>query len=463
VTFTVKVTAHDTCQICNTATIKSPSENGGAEISSNQVCVSVTPTADPTGADASGNAAGIMTTGKPSEGTPYVSSSSGHDSDSATAGPIDAGPVKASLLDVTSNRAVTTASAEDTSTAEATNVNVMDGLVTADVVKGVAFTHADGSTAYASTNGSTITGLKVDVDGSAATPAVTFDAYPNRRIDLLAPVFGDGAYVETYETTRAPNYAGDNYSADAIVNMIHVHTTGGLVGAHDIVVSHAEAHSTFKKTHLCGTPAEQSVSGHALSISQLKPGDTVPSTIGKVVLPDKGSNGVPITQTGGAASFIAGSLTGFSTSTNGIVTSDPATHPNASSYAESTNVCLLSTLVTPCTVGAQFIRTEAAAHSGDGAASTATTQFVGLVVNGTPVVQPAPNTTIPIGDSITVVLNEVACDPGGTLSLDGTTCDFAGGHTGITIIGIHIIQKDANGIVTLDVRVDESHADVTDR
>lgn len=60
VTLTVTVSgAIDECVICNTAQIKSPVQNGGTAVNSDQVCVAASPAPDASTAKASGEAIGL--------------------------------------------------------------------------------------------------------------------------------------------------------------------------------------------------------------------------------------------------------------------------------------------------------------------------------------------------------------------------------------------------------------------
>src|SRR5438445_2159652 len=54
----VNVTNQVGCRLCNTATISSPSQSAGAQISSNTLCIGNAPAPNPDGAHASGNATG---------------------------------------------------------------------------------------------------------------------------------------------------------------------------------------------------------------------------------------------------------------------------------------------------------------------------------------------------------------------------------------------------------------------
>src|SRR5213594_3519283 len=97
-----------------------------------------------------------------------------------------------------------------TTTAEAANVNVLNGLITADAVLAVATSYANGVAASSDASGSELVGLVVNgLSYGDVTPA------PNTRLTL--PGVG---YVVLNETIRS----GDGvHSTGLTVNMIHVY------------------------------------------------------------------------------------------------------------------------------------------------------------------------------------------------------------------------------------------------
>lgn len=163
------------------------------------------------------------------------------------------------------------AQAKHTSVSEAVNVNVLNGLVTASLVRGVATTTASGTASSFSSIGSTFENLVVN--GVAQD-----DVTPDTRIDLPAALFGAGSFVMLYEragstSTPAPGQiSGGTFAADLTVNMIHVHVTDRLplvLGDQtvNVIVFNAVAHSDFPQRELCDVPPEQTVSGHAFIAS----------------------------------------------------------------------------------------------------------------------------------------------------------------------------------------------------
>ena len=115
-----------------------------------------------------------------------------------------------------------------TTTAEAANVNVLNGLITAKAVLAVATSYANGATATSESNGSTLLGLVVgSLSYGDVSPA------PNTQVSL--PGVG---YVVLNE--QVPT--GDGVHATGLtVNMIHVYLTDPVFGtpAGEIVIGAA--------------------------------------------------------------------------------------------------------------------------------------------------------------------------------------------------------------------------------
>ena len=117
-----------------------------------------------------------------------------------------------------------------TTSAEAANVTILNGLITAKAVLALATSYATGAAATSESNGSTLLGLVVNgVSYGDVTPP------PNTRLDL--PGVG---YVVLNE--QIPT--GDGiHSAGLTVNMIHVYLTDTLNGTTNgnIVVGAAQS------------------------------------------------------------------------------------------------------------------------------------------------------------------------------------------------------------------------------
>lgn len=121
-----------------------------------------------------------------------------------------------------------------TTTAEASDVNILNGLIAAKAVLALATSYANGATAASESDGSTILNLTIGgrsyADGAPA---------PNTRIEL--PGVG---YVILNEQMSS----GDGvHSAGLTVNMIHVYLIDSLTGASagEIVVGTATSTATL--------------------------------------------------------------------------------------------------------------------------------------------------------------------------------------------------------------------------
>jgi len=117
-----------------------------------------------------------------------------------------------------------------TTTAEAADVNVLNGLLTAQAVLAVATSYANGVVATSESNGSTLLGLVVSgVNYGDGPPA------PNTRVSL--PGVG---YVVLNEQILSSDGV---HTTDLTVNMIHVYLTDPVLGTPtgDIVVANARS------------------------------------------------------------------------------------------------------------------------------------------------------------------------------------------------------------------------------
>ena len=482
VTLTVLVAGSITgCSICNVAKILSPAQNGApaATVTSSPACVAATPASDPSTAKANGDALGLNVYA-PLLGIPLVNTKISKASSSRT-GPgqsadddellhLDllgvvglASIAKADVLRTTSASQVTTATgARQTSTSEVLGLNVLNGVVTADVVRSVASTTASGHASSYSAAGTTATNLKVL--GASVT-----NLTPGTKINLDRTLFGRNSYVAINDqagTTSGPasgQLSGGTYKADLSVSMVRVVVTGGALGSLltlggapvEITVAKATAHSEHKQTALCTSAPTKAVSGHAFVASAQVDPLLPTSTVGFVEIPASGGSahkGVTATVLPADGSVVSTTdAAADTTGTNG------ATSSTASSYAQTAGACVLRVASPSCLIKATLIRSQANSSATSSArSSNATgTQFVDLVVAGIPISgTPPPNTTIrlPLGLGY-VVLNEQVPDGVET------------GHTGLTVRGVHvkISLPLAPLLVGAEVIVAEAHSDATYR
>ena len=375
--------------------------------------------------------------------------------------PSDGSVLRADVVRSAARSTVTAspAAAVHTSTAETANVNILNGLVKASAVRGVASTQANGHSSSFSSLGSDLKDLVVQ---GVAMNNVT----PNTRIDLPAAVYGTGSYIMLNEqigsTSRPPatQNSGGTYSADLSVNMIHVRITDQLpLVAGDqpleIVVSHADAHADFPQTTRCPGAPNEAVSGHAFVGSVATSPSELPVMAGFVSIAPTGGQDhqdldqatLPSLTTGTAVTNSSGSLS--------------STVSTASSYAQAQNVCALST-ASGCTVAAQLVRSVANSTAGAAGASSnaGDTQLVGVTVNGTTVpLDAAPNQRVEIPGVGFVILNEQFCDNNASLAAQ---CADGTGAAGLTVRAIHIfvtVPSNPLGLQTGEVIVAEAHAD----
>ncbi|MEY2515854.1 MAG: hypothetical protein QOJ89_3212, partial [bacterium] len=484
VTLTVTINSTASCQVCNIARILSADQAGGG-VDSNQICLNAQPASDPSTAKASGDAVGLKAY-VPLLGIPLLNTEISHASSTQT-GPGQTGDsdeflhldilgvvglasvAKADVLRTTSSSQVTTSTgARQTTTSEVLGLNVLSGVVTADVVRSVAATTASGTASSYSAAGTTAANLKVL--GSTVANASPGLKIPLDNNLINKALYGKGSYVAINDqqgSTSGPasgQNSGGTYKADLTTTMIRVYITGGTVGTLltlggapvEITVAKATAHSEHKQTPLCGTTAPtQAVSGHAfIASAQVDP--LVPTaTVGYVEIPASGgsanksvtaallpSDGSIVSTTDAAAD---------TTGTNG------ATSSTASSYAQTAGACVLKLISSACVVKATLIRSQAnSTANGSSRSSNATgTQFVDLVVAGIPIAgTPAPNTVIPLPLGLGyIVLNEQV--PDGTET----------GHTGLTVRAVHAVLTVpfAPLLAGAEVIVAEAHSDATFR
>jgi hypothetical protein len=248
--------------------------------------------------------------------------------------------LRAVALRTTSTSTVTEAPAEsrDTGTAEAADVNILNGLVTADLVRGVANTTATGSASSFSSLGSSFKDLAVQGVG-------VNDVTPNIRIDLAADLYGAGSHVLLYERIGSTSRPGPGqtsegtYTADLVVNMIHVFITDTLPlvagdQSLEVIVSHADAHSDFPQTTVCPGGPDQSVSGHAFVVREATEQSVLPVMVGFASVPSRGGHDHQDLDEATVSGVTAGASVSDSRGTLGT------TESSASSYAQVAEVCL---------------------------------------------------------------------------------------------------------------------------
>jgi hypothetical protein len=362
--------------------------------------------------------------------------------------------LKANVLSASSASTVdpTTNTATDTGVAESAGVNLVGGLVTADVVRGVATAQASGFNSSFTSAGSAFNNLVVN--GTQMN-----NVNPNTTIDLPAAQFGAGSFVKLLEETGSSSQplpgqlTGGTYAADLTVNMIRVHITSlaPTGDALDVVVSHAQAHADFPQPSGCPALAG-TVSGDATIVSEQANPSQLPVVVGFVSIPPQGGHDHQ------DLDQLSTSLVSGGTSVSDSAGTVFASSSNSSSFAKAQNVCALPVNGT-CTASASVINSQANSASGGRRSSSdaAGTSLLGLSVAGTPVSNnPPPNTTILVPGIGSVTFNEQTCDGGGVPPCLGTT------SSGVRVRAIHVIvdNPNATGVPQgANVIVGEAHAD----
>ncbi len=362
--------------------------------------------------------------------------------------------LKANVLSASSTSTVdsTTNTATDTGVAESAGVNLVSGLVTADVVRAVATAQASGFNSSFGSAGSAFNNLVVN--GTQLN-----NVNPNTTINLPAAQFGAGSFVKLFEemgsSSQPPpgQLADGTFAADLTVNMIRVHITSlALTGdAVDVVVSHAQAHADFPQPAGCPS-LFGTVSGNSTVVNEQANPSQLPVVVGFVSIPPQG--GHDHQDLDQLSTSLASGGTSVSDSAGTVLSSSS----NSSSFAKAQNLCALP-VAGVCTVFASAITSQANSVSGGGKSSSDPqgTSLIGLSVGGMLVNDnPPPNTTILLPGIGSVILNEQTCNGGGVPPCSGTT------SSGIRVRAIHVIVDNPNALGVpqgADVIVGEAHAD----
>ena len=176
--------------------------------------------------------------------------------------PIVAAQILTSRVDLDVDNESEGLEAEAWTISRVAHLNVLDGLVTADIVRGFAYARTDVRSARTWTDPSTIVNLRVN--GVSVT-----DISPGANITLPEVLFGPGSYVTVYERvdeSRRPTEEDPRYIADVRVRMIAVHIEKmPLLGMVDVIVSEAYAHAETP-TPFCGVAQSVEAGGYTLRI-----------------------------------------------------------------------------------------------------------------------------------------------------------------------------------------------------
>ncbi len=356
----------------------------------------------------------------------------------AVAGVNLVGLLTTGTIAVDTNGTTGPSNADSASTTTVQHIDVLAGLVTADVVTAASSSTCDGTTASSSSSGTTLANLSIAGMPFGVLPP------PNTVVPINIPLVVSGA------VTINEQIAGGNGTSTSslTVNLLHIQVSTLAIGAVDVVI--ASAHSDVT----CGPPAPTPtptpgacvpgspitgapiVSGEAYDLAVNVPPVSIPENPHVVLAPNGGALSASVagfTQSGVVATDT------LTVNTNGTTTPTMAT---SDASARVDNLNLLAGLVTATVVQAVSSSTcdGTSAESSD-----ANTMFVNLVVNGTPVAgTPPPNTVIGIPGVATVTLNEQI--PGG----NGTS------SSSLTINLVHVVLAGGLG----DAVVSSAHSDV---
>ncbi|MFO1532266.1 MAG: choice-of-anchor P family protein [Thermoplasmatota archaeon] len=309
-------------------------------------------------------------------------------------------------------------------TAKVLDVDILDGLITADVVNAATYATADIRSAKTDSGSSDIVGLKIKgVDVTRVEPG----------LDLPLPdLLGAGGFVRVYERTEDshfPDGPGDMWTGDVTVRMIHV-----LIADYDlltlgaqpleVVIGMSHSHASVP-TPFCGIMQYANAGAY---IARIRP-DAVFN--GRSILVGEQHTG-PVN--GNAHQELLGEaiptdgavLKVDVTETSAVTKMTPGVDSRGDAFAKVTGACLLMNATGDCVVSATLLKSEShSVANGQRAMSYGHTTIVGLKVAGVDVCatlglqdtcSPAYNTKLEIG-GIKVVLNErehTSAQPGHT-------------------------------------------------
>ncbi len=472
------------CLLCNTATIDSPQKPGSPDASST-ACIHVGPGPTPGVAAANGRATGIHISdtgfGIDTNITDVTSSQTGPGVDSNDASQanirIPTSTLSPPVLEVNLLQGISTsqvltgpAASRQNTVAQVVGLNILDGVITAELVRAAGLAEATGDGSNWNTLGTGFVNLRIDTDGKLGPgqPVLYDNVNPGAFIDL-SNLFGKGSQGQKSGVTlrKVTGSTTGTFVSDVTVTMIDVtawdrdplapgkQTTKVQVST---ATSHAE--------HPSATGCPGAVSGHAFIASETTDPELIPITVGYVTIPAYGGhdeqaiNQLSVPADG---SVLTSDIT--KSVSDGTLT---PTSASSSDYAELKNLCVLKDAAGPgCLVGATLVRSQAASSdvSSGGASSNDTgTEFIALIVNGQVINVPvARNTVISLGPLGYVVLNEQFCD-GGSPSAPGPVPTCGGStHSGLTVRAIRLVLLDPppGGLPGLEVIVAEAHSDAT--
>ncbi|MGH3371281.1 MAG: choice-of-anchor P family protein, partial [Nocardioidaceae bacterium] len=339
--------------------------------------------------------------------------------------------------------------ATTTSSSQVAAVNLLSGLITADLVRGESTSTADAFFATGSSAGSTFANLKIL--GYNNNNPIT-NVAPNTTVDIKNPLFPSQTVARAvlYEEGKTAAFVNGKFTSTHFVNMIHVELLKpflGLAKGVEIIVGHANTAAAYPSGLACG------------SSPGLVSGDAATAKVNGQLLGQQfvnvGVDEVSITPLGGSASDgITANLPGIISNatvlneTSGSIVGNPT----ATSRSRLEQVNVLSGLYPGGLVTADVLDVRSTSNT---TASTATTTFQTTFANvrvaGVQItVAIAPNSTIVVNlgalGFAVVVLNEQ------TFS-NGVKDTFG------TVNAVHVTAYTPVGQIFADVVVGHAHSD----
>jgi uncharacterized repeat protein (TIGR01451 family) len=335
--------------------------------------------------------------------------------------------------------------AKSTAAAQVANVNLLGGLIQADVVRGQSTSTANAGFATGSSAGSTFANLRIN--GNSITNVV-----PNAKVDVKNPLFPRQTLARAVllEESKTATFANGKFTSTHSVNMIHVTLLQSyltLPAGAEIIVAHADTTASYPSGLPCGDRPGL-VSGDAYNA--WVNGTVLGNQFANVQVGDARISPLGGSDSDGISANIPGVVTNktiFNTAEGSI-----GGHPTATARSRVEQVNVLSALRTGGLVTADVIDVKSTSTTTANSANTAfATTFLNLRVAGLPVsATPAPNSAIyvglPAGGFAVVVLNEQT-------SSNGVKDTFG------TVNAIHVYVYSPLGLVTAEVIVGHAHSD----
>lgn len=290
------------------------------------------------------------------------------------------------------------------------HLNILDGAITADLIRGFAYARSDVRSARTYTDPSTIVNLQVRGIGEV-------DVSPGANITLPEAIFGPGSYITVYERidhSHRPTEDNPFYEADVRVRMLHVHITEMLLlGQVEIIAAESYARAV-SPTPFCGIA--QSVEAAAYT-ARIREGVESPGIlVGEQHIGVTGGSGHQQLLGVSLDLQIGGDVRVNVTETDVTGFIKPGHYSESNALSQIVGLCIrLDSSVPECLVELVVVKAEAHCRATpEGAVCNGEVEILKLVVDGVDVCasinmgetcQPKPDTRLDIGP-IHVILNQ---------------------------------------------------------